>query len=254
MKLKIILSLLLASSLLFPSPAANAQATAKIISHQQQYWLRVYEKIGLGNGLTFHIELEDRRYASPDRQYQWLLPALHLHKDLGNGWEAAIGFSYYSTSLPQDGTKAITIVQPELRPFQEFDYKQSIGKLLISHRYRLEERYIRKTTATGLAPGYNFNFRARYQLQLDYPIITGKTGNNSLHIRVYDEPMLNFGSSIVRNTFDQNRLYGALNYRVNKSFQLEAGYLYYFQEKSDGDHYVSRDILRVTLYHALNFR
>ncbi len=71
---------------------------------------------------------------------------------------------------------------------------------------------------------------------------------------VYDEIMINGGKNIVKNTFDQNRIYGALQYGVNKNIALELGYLNSFQQRPSGVDYFDRDIIRFTFYHKINLQ
>ena len=46
--------------------------------------------------------------------------------------------------------------------------------------------------------------------------------------------MFNFGKNIVKNVFDQNRIYIGLNYPMNKNLAFEAGYLNWFQQRPLG--------------------
>lgn len=152
---------------------------------------------------------------------------------------------------PQDeATSITTVVRPELRPFEEVDDKEYVGKLLISDCYRLEERFLGKIVKNLNVPGYTFNYRFRYQLQLIYPLIDKPAEKGGLDIRANDEIFLNFGSYIVKNTFDQNRAFIGFVYGISKSSQFEAGYMNWFQERSDGTNYRNRNILRLTFYHT----
>jgi hypothetical protein len=221
----------------------------KKVSHQQQMWLRYAGRYNLSKSWSIRLEVEDRRFAFPDRQQVWLLPRVTVNRKLGDNWSAGAGFLYYINNSPADPKSDVTLHVPELRPFQELSYKQSIHKLTLSHRYWLEERFSRKNDGSHLEPGYRFNFRFRYQLGAQYPLT--KSGN--LALRAFDEIFLNFGHSIVRNTFDQNRISAGLLYTFSKQAQIEADYMNQFQQKSSGDNYVRTQILRVTFFHTLNF-
>ena len=69
---------------------------------------------------------------------------------------------------------------------------------------------------------------------------------------VNDELMINGGKNVVKNTFDQNRIYAAFQYGVNKNIALELGYLNSFQQRASGVDYFDRDIIRFTFYHKIN--
>jgi hypothetical protein len=221
----------------------------KKVTHQQQVWLRYAGRYNLSPLWSVRLEVEDRRFAFPDRQQVWLLPRVTVSRKLGEDWSAGAGFLYYLNNSPADPRSEVALHVPEFRPFQELSYKQNIHKLTLSHRYWLEERFSRKNNGDHLQPGYRFNFRFRYQLGAQYPL----TQSGNLALRAFDEIFLNFGHSIVRNTFDQNRISVGLLYALSKQAQIEADYMNQFQQKSSGDQYVRTQILRVTFFHTLNF-
>ncbi len=238
--------------LAFLGLALGAEAQTKHISRDKNLWLRYFARVSLPHDWGIDLEVEDRRYAFPDRQLNWLLPRVSLHHPIAGGWSANVGFLYYTTATPPEPKSEVELTVPELRPHVELDYRHKIQALDISHRYRLEERFTRRTENGALAQGYDFQFRFRYRLQAQYPLLRPSSGRD-LKAVVSDEILLNLGHRVVRNTFDGNRLYAGLNYRFSPVFQLEAGYMKFVQEKKNGDDYLSRDLLRVTLYHQIRF-
>jgi hypothetical protein len=48
--------------------------------------------------------------------------------------------------------------------------------------------------------------------------------------------------------FDQNRLYGALGYRVAKGFDIELGYLWQFVERRSGVQNTSNQVGQLAVY------
>lgn len=95
----------------------------------------------------------------------------------------------------------------ELRFIQEFNRKSNWRHKLLSHRFRIEERFRKRKT-----------LRNRYQLQLEFPIkfLRSKTYNNSSYGVITTEALwslgkkerpsleqrigFNFGNSFIRNT------------------------------------------------------
>ena len=71
---------------------------------------------------------------------------------------------------------------------------------------------------------------------------------------MYDEIFINAGENIVHNTFDQNRIYAAFQYGINKNIAVELGYLKSFQQRSSGVDYYDRDIIRFNLIHKINLQ
>ena len=231
----------------FASPALGQ----KQITHQSQNWIRYYGKYKLSDNWNINLEIEDRRYFKHHRQSNWLLPRIAVERKLGKGWAAGAGFTYYLSSNPGDPSQETAVTVPELRPHQYLTSSQSLGDLNVSHRFQFEERWIHNSTASELTHGYHFQGRARYKFQLKYPLIKQKTEAGTLSAVAFDEILLNVGHSIVANTFDQNRVYFALNYGISRAFQVELGYMSQLQERSSGTAYYNRDIGRLTIYHSL---
>jgi Protein of unknown function (DUF2490) len=73
-------------------------------------------------------------------------------------------------------------------------------------------------------------------------------------LKIAEEIMVNAGEHIVYNSFDQNRIYFALEKGLAKGFSAELGYLYWFQQRSSGNQYFERDIMRFTLYHKIKLK
>jgi hypothetical protein len=96
----------------------------------------------------------------------------------------------------------------EHRIYQQFLTKQTFGRVNISHRYRMEERFIED----------NFKLRFRYFLSLNIPINKKEMTDNTVYFTAYNEIFLNVKSPV----FDRNRLYGGLGFVINKNFKVEA--------------------------------
>ena len=139
---------------------------------------------------------------------------------------------------------------PEHRGQQDITWKQEFGKIIINQRFQVEERFIHNANKEGLLSGNTFYWRFRYRLQGEYSC--WKKESQYLKAIVYDELMINGGENVVKNTFDQNRIYTALQYGINKNIALELGYLKSFQQRASGVDYFDRDIIRFTFLHKIN--
>ena len=234
------------------SGSVQAQSGKKII-HQHLIGYRLYHHLTFAKNWEWGLEIDERRYIFPDAQYQFVVRN-HIQRTLPDGWTAGLGFTYFLQTLPQDPEVEDTYVRPELRPHQELKFKHKMKEhFSLSHRYRLEERFIRQADEHGnLQEGYDFNFRFRYQLQAEVGLIKKETRKGALGLKVFDEIHLNFGKQIIRNTFDQNRIGGSLTYGLTKNIELEGGYFNWFQQRISGDEYYNRNIIRFTLHHYLS--
>ncbi|MFI5204867.1 MAG: DUF2490 domain-containing protein [Flavobacteriales bacterium] len=230
--------------------SGNTQQTGKQITHQSLYWIAYFNTLDFGKHWFLTTEIQERRFIEPHEQHQ-LVTRSHLHYRLGAGWDVAAGFTYFLQS-PNDPYSATRLVVPELRPHIEFNYKQNAGRILINHRYKAEWRFFHNTSNDELIDGYWNYFRFRYRLGIDFILIKDKNEKGGLKLRLNDEVHVNAGSGIVRNTFDQNRMYVGLNYQLLKSISVELGYLNWYQQRTSGNQFYDRDIIRFALQHKIN--
>ena len=146
------------------------------------------------------------------------------------------------------------VSQPEHRPWQLVTWNNNSGRIKISQAVRLEERWRRKIESSSkLAKGYNFNYRAGYNLQFNFPLSKKGFVKNSLSLIANDEIQVNFGKEIVYNYFDQNRVFVGFNYMTTDNSNLQIGYMNAFQQLSAGTRYRKLQVIRVYYFHNLNF-
>jgi hypothetical protein len=120
---------------------------------------------------------------------------------------------------------------------------------------RLEERFRHKIKDENeLAPGYKFNYRARYQLMAFFPLSKKGFAPRTLAIYGGEEVLLNFGKEIIFNTLDHNRLHAGIVYHINKDDHLHIGYLNIFQQQSSGNRYRMVHVLRIFFNQQFDFR
>ena len=125
----------------------------------------------------------------------------------------------------------------------------NVKQVTVMQRFQAEERFIHNANKESLLAGSTFSWRFRYRLQADY--IFWKKENQYLKTILSDEIMFNAGKSIIKNTFDQNRIYAAVQYGINKNIALELGYLNSFQRRANGIDYFNRDIIRFSVFHKI---
>jgi len=216
----------------------DVNAQEKNVDTNLLYWLRINPKIELNNNWSVNTEIEIRRFMFPDRRNQTLLPRVIGYKNFENNYSIGFGLLHVRQILPQDKEITPQEVRPELRPFIDFFMRDNRNFVKISHRYRLEQRFRKKTEGTELANGWNMDFRIRYRLQFVLPLIQNK-GFGNLKLKIYDEVMINIGDDIVRNTFDQNRFHIGASTTLNDKLSWETGMINWFQQLSSGDDFRS---------------
>ncbi len=120
----------------------------------------------------------------------------------------------------------------EYRWVARLDNEQKFRFLNYITRFSLEYRLrdIRNNN------NYQGNYRTRFMFRFEKPLrLEGM--KRPITLILYDEVMLQFGKAVRGNPniFDQNRIYGGVNYPLYKTVRLNVGYIYGIQQRISGD-------------------
>lgn len=107
------------------------------------------------------------------------------------------------------------------------------------------------TFTNGLAYGYRFLERISYMLSLECKLLKSKNHDHDLYLKLSDGIYVNTHKGIVYNSFDQNRFYAGLNYKMVKNMTIELGYVNYFQQRISGVDYLNRNIASLAINHSI---
>ena len=239
-KFRVILFLLL-------SGLCQAQTDEKNIDHQSILWTRYYNQLLLSEKWSLHSEFDNRLFLKPVQENLYVVRIQGRYK-INDHLEIGAGFAYFSvdTQVPEINPDYNT---PEYRGQQDLTWKSNVNKVTLTQRFQVEERFIRNADKEDLLPGTTFFWRFRYRLQGDYTF--WKKEKQLLKAVLSDEIMFNFGKKIIKNTFDQNRIYAAIHYGLNSNLAFELGYLNSFQRRSNGIDFFNRDIIRFSIFHKI---
>lgn len=226
----------------------------KNLETQQLGWFAYLGQVKLSEHWSGVIDLQERAFTDPLAQHQLLVRA-HALRKLGNGWSAGPGLCHF-LQWPNDPEALDRSSFPELRPYADAMSVVNAGKLRVIHRYRAEARFFRVSEEGSFGDRYPFgSFRFRYQLAFELPVFSKRedgTLTERTFLRFVDEVMVNAGSKVVNNTFDQNRLYGGVSHWFSPRFGLELGYQYWISQRPSGQDYFSRHIIRLALNHRFD--
>ena len=224
----------------------------KNVENQQLLWYGYYNKLQINKNWVLNSEVQERHFYQPLVQHQ-LVFRTNLDRRILDDINVSLGFVVFLQS-PNDPESESTLMVPELRTDFSFNAKKKYKYFNVNQRFKVEARFFHQTENNELVGGYQFsNFRMRYQLGLDIPLIK-KQDAEKLILKIKDEVMFNFGKNIVKNVFDQNRIYIGLNYPMNKNLAFEAGYLNWFQQRPSGTDFYNRDIIRFSVFHTINLK
>lgn len=221
----------------------------KTIEKQQLFWYGYFNQLQCNENWTVLSEIQQRQFYNPTAQHQLVFRS-NVERKLANDWNASLGLTFFLQN-PNEPTSKSSMTVPEWRPDMGFVHQQKMKGFTISHRYKMEARFLHQVTNEQLVGGYQFsNFRFRYQLGFEIPLWK-QNGNDKISIKIKEELLCNVGQKVVKNVFDQNRIYVGLQYKCRDSFAIEAGYMNIFQQQKSGTDFYDRDIVRLALYHKI---
>ncbi|MGA9638499.1 DUF2490 domain-containing protein, partial [Flavobacterium sp.] len=144
---------------------AKAQ-TEKNVDHQSLLWTRYNNQLELNDKWSIQTDLDNRIFTKPVEQ-NLFLGRIQLRQKWNDKIEWGIGGAYL-----QVATQEPEVIKPfhveEYRGQQDVTVKQRLGKVNLSHRYQLEERWIQNASKIQLEGGTSFYLRFRYRIQAEY--------------------------------------------------------------------------------------
>lgn len=238
--------------LLFFRISLNAVNAQKNVTTEEQTWFGLLNQTRLTNKWGFwfdaHLRLKDDFVGDLSQFIVRAGPTWYLTDDVR--LTAAYAYVHH---FPAEGHAYVA--QPEHRPWQQVQWFMRGQKARLMQWIRLEQRFRRKIlNDSELAPGYNFNWRIRYNFALFIPITRKRFEPGGLQVLLNDELMINFGENITYNIFDQNRLFAGLVFQVNKHAQVHAGYMNLYQQLSSGNSFRNQHTIRVFYFHNFDLR
>lgn len=221
----------------------------KQTNHSQLLWFRYYSELQLKPTFSVHTEIENRVFNKTFKQNQFIIHT-RVHYALKPKFDISAGFSY-SLQWPQNKNATSRLVVPEYRFMQECNHFHFLNKTIkMSHRLRIEERFITATMEDELLKALNLFIRMRYRFQLQIDLLKSPNKGQFL-LKISNEMMFQFGKTNTPYLFDQNRFYFGFEQKVSKSFSVELGYQHLYQQRVEANKFYSKDILRLSIYHKL---
>lgn len=209
-------------------------------------WLVYVGNQNFGNNKwVFHNEIQYRSYNFLGNQEQLLLRTGVGKYLTDKNNLLTIGYAFINSRPLTEVNSVIEINEAgefrENRIWQQFLTKQNIGRVVLLHRYRFEQRFIENQS---------FKLRLRYFLGANIPISKPTMGENTYYLSFYNEVFLNTETESNAAIFDRNRLYGAIGYQVNSGLKLEIGMMRQGVNNSN----FSRNQLQFVVFNNLPFR
>jgi len=162
------------------------------------------------------------------------------------------GYGYITT---QNAT--LNAYSKEHRIWEQVGYNHKPAGLNMTHRLRVEHRFVEKILAGNngkvLSDGYRYGTRPRYLNRITFNITKKPEAKNVFYFAVQDEIFVNVGSNdINKNFFDQNRFLLTFGLFKDKHTRLELGYLNQLTNPQIGPNVMSH-IVNVAVLQTLDF-
>lgn len=229
-------------------------ATAQVKSTEKvnQLWFGYFSQTRFNDKWGSWVDLHLRTKENFVRDLSQSIVRVGLTYYVNDATRLTAGYAYV-TQYPGDSHKKIS--QPEHRPWQQVQWFTKYGKKRMMQWLRLEQKFRHKIlNDSTLAPGYNFNYKVRYNIWYDIPLSQRGIVPNTLSFVVNDELHVNFGKQVVNNYFDQNRFFLGLKYQVTDQSNLQVGYMNLFQQLAAGSKYKSINTIRFFYFQNFDLR
>jgi len=207
---------------------ATAHSFFLTVNAQTQFtgWVASFNTIKTGKQTSLHTDIQ-LRSTNGWEQIQTILlrPGINFH--VNKKTIVTAGYAFISNRRTVNN---ISDLVPEHRIWEQLLYNHKWKNIFISHRFRLEQRFMSKVIVVNNeleSNGTAYANRFRYFNRTILPFKKEKTFSRGMFAALQNEVFINIGNTANVNGefFDQNRLYLATGYRLNAKADLEIGYM-----------------------------
>lgn len=238
------------SMILLISLGLSAQTLEKKVEKQTFSLFSFSSAFEISPRWSIMSDVQERAFLKPIKQNQLSLRT-QVNYILVHNWTAAVGTSYVLTHAGNQSSLS-TMVIPEIRLNQDLSYKQKFANFSVGHRYRMEERFIKRNINDTLTDGHKFIERLSYTLSFEYKLLKSKNKIRALTLKASDGIFINAKKHIAYTTFDQNRFFTGLNYQMYQNVTIEMGYINIFQKRISGNEFYNRNIASFSVSHKMS--
>ena len=139
----------------------------------------------------------------------------------------------------------------ENRIYEQWSAVHKEGIVSTLNRIRVEQRWRDQILNDKVVGGKLFTLRLRYLASFE---VKPFKNQKIPALVISDEVCVQFGESIVYNTFDQNRLFFGLKQTLSPKLSFDIGYMNIWQQKSTGNQYTESHVFRLFFYYNADFR
>jgi len=204
-----------------------------VLAQDKNYgnWFVYFGNQKINNKWLLQSDMQYRLNQIPNQKSQLLLRAGIGYTLTEANNNLLLGLAYVQSNW-EEGDETISTTH-EKRIYQQYLYKQKRYNLFLTHRLRMEERFIAN----------DFALRARYFLAVQKPLNGKLLNRRSLYASGFNELFID----ISNKKFDRNRFFTGIGYGVTNDIRVETGYLIQSQKNS------TRGQFQLIVYNNLSF-
>ncbi|MBC8083119.1 MAG: DUF2490 domain-containing protein [Hymenobacter sp.] len=239
--------------LLLLTTAGFGQALPRRLDHNTLGWLVYSGDHKLSPKWLAHTEYQLRRVRLLNTQQQHLA-RVGLGRPLTGRATVSGGYTYFQTHEYGRYPTVQGRPQPEHRLYQDVTLTDSLGRLRLAQRLRLEQRWLGQRAAEGAGDvqSWEYQHRIRYQLAGSWPLQGRTIDDGEWYLNAFDELFISFGRNVGNNVFNQNRLSGGLGYQFRDHAKIELNYLNQVVQHADPDPVSGRPVFEINNGFRLN--
>lgn len=205
-------------------------------AQQPQSWLIYFGQSKFKDSkfsLHHEVQFRDHTLVGDHNQSLFRVGGQYLFKPYLQG---TMGYGFIYSEQPGSPN----LPTNEHRIYQEALFSHPLKRARIKHRLRLEERFIE---------GRDFMGRFRYSLFVDVPLTKRDFNAGGAYLALYNEVFLNIDDSQDIKTFDRNRMYGGVGYKLTDRLGLQLGYMMQHVSRNK-----ATDHLLLSVHHTINWK
>ncbi len=199
---------------------------ARLLDRNTVGWYTYNGDHKLANRWELHTEYQWRRI-DLIRSWQQSLTRVGLVYKLADRVKVSSGYTLFVTYPYGNYPSADAgVPKPEHRIYEDISLADTFGRLKLTHRFRLEQRWLGQSSDTDprKMADWEYQHRARYQIAGTFPLRGPTIDDGEFYLNAFDELFISFGRNVGNNVFNQNRISGGLGYQIRDNFRLEFNY------------------------------
>ena len=211
-------------------------------------WLASFNTFKTGKKTSIHADVQ-LRSTDQAEQIQTLLIRSGLNIHVTKKLTITGGYAFVNNKRVIGNVSGFAI---EHRAWEQLLYNHKLKSVFVSHRLRLEQRFIPKIIVVHNElekDGTLYANRFRYFIRNVLPFKKEAAFKKGVFAALQNEVFVNIGNTANVNGkfFDQNRLYLATGYRLSPKADLEIGYLNQYVN-GRGRQFTNNHVLQVASY------